>query len=70
MVPIAVQASSLLVFFCMNVNRKEEEEWDTGQQQQTYQFTQNNNIIHRLQVEHPTLTFIIHNKYIYISTLY
>ena len=38
------------------------------EQQQTYQFTQGYNILHRLQVHHLTLTFIIHNKY--ISTLY
>ena len=36
----------------------------TEQQQQTYQFTQGYNILHRLQVYHLTLTFIIHNKYI------
>ena len=35
----------------------------TEQQQQTYQFTQGYNILHRLQVNHITLTFIIHNKY-------
>ena len=35
----------------------------------TYQFTQGYNILHRLQVHHLTLTFIIHNKYIiYIHT--
>ena len=40
----------------------------TEQQQQTYQLTQGYNILHRLQVHHLTLIFIIHNKY--ISTLY
>ena len=38
------------------------------EQQQTCQFTQGYNILHRLQVHHLTLTVIIHNKY--ISTLY
>ena len=54
----------------MNVNRKEEE-GETEQQQQTYQFTKGYNILHRLQVHHLTITFIIHNKYkhyIYIHT--
>ena len=59
MVPITRQANSFLVFFCMHVNRKEED-GETKQQQQTYQFTQGYNILHRLQ--------IIHNKY--MSTLY
>ena len=56
----------LLENFCIYVkrleftkqNRKEEE---TEQQQQTYQFTQGYNILHRLQVHHLTLTYIIHN---------
>ena len=50
----------------MYVNRKEEEEGET-EQQQTYQFTQGLNILYRLQ-DYLTLTFIMHNKY--ISTLY
>ena len=33
----------------------------TEQQQQTYQFTQGSNILHRLQVHHLSLIFIIHN---------
>ena len=38
--------------------------WNEGtEQQQTYQFTQGYNILHKLQVHHLTL-FIIHNKYI------
>ena len=41
-------------------NRKEEEE-ETKQQQETQQFTQSYNSLHRLQVHHLTLTFIIHN---------
>ena len=57
----------------MHFNRKEEEEWEIEEgemeeQQQTYQFTQGYNILHRLQVHHLTLNFITHNKY--ISTLY
>ena len=69
MVPITRRASSFLVLFFIHViNRKEEEEGETEQQQQTYQFTKGCNILHRLQVHHLTLTFIIHNKY--ISTLY
>ena len=72
MVSIIRRASLFLVIFVCTVrgwsfqkqNRKEEEETE---QQQTYQFTQGYNILHRLQVHHLTLTFIIHNKY--ISTL-
>ena len=61
MVPIPRRASSFLV---VHVNRKEEEE--TEQQQQ---FTKGCNILHRVQVYHLTLTFIIHNQhYIYIHT--
>ena len=61
MVPIPRRAShSLLLFFVFN--RKEEEE-ETEQQQQTYQFTKACNILHRLNADHLTLTFIIHNKY-------
>ena len=56
MVPIPRRASSFLVVVFMHVNRKEEEEW------QTEQFTKGCNILHRLQVYHLTLTFIIHNK--------
>ena len=66
MVPIPRRASSfLVVVFIIHVNRKEEEEGETEQQQQ---FTKGCNILHRLQVYHLTLTFIIHNKY--TSTLY
>ena len=61
MVPIPRRARSFLV---VHVNRKEEEEGETEQQQ----FTKGCNILHRLQVYHLTLTFIIHNKY--TSTLY
>ena len=53
------------VFFCMQVNRKEEEETE---QQQIYQFIQRYNILHSLQVHLQTLTVIIHKKY--IRTLY
>ena len=38
------------------------------EQQQIYRFTQGYSNLHILQVHHLTLTFIIHNKYIY--TLY
>ena len=65
MVPIPKRASSFLVVVFIHVNRKEEEEGETEQQQQ---FTLGCNILHRLQVYHLTLTFIIHNKY--TSTLY
>ena len=64
MVPIPRRASSFLVVVFIHVNRKEEEEGETDQQQ----FTKGCNILHRLQVYHLTLTFIIHNKY--TSTLY
>ena len=63
-VPIPRPASSFLVVVFIHVNRKEEEEGQTEQQQ----FTKGCNILHRLQVYHLTLTFIIHNKY--TSTLY
>ena len=64
MVPIIWRASSFLVFFVFPLrgwifhkpNRKEEEETE---QQQTYQFTQSYNILHRLQVH---LTFITHTN--------
>ena len=49
-------------------NRKEKEEKETKQQQQPYKFTQSYNILHRLQVHHLSLTFIMHNKCIYINT--
>ena len=65
MAPIPRLASSFLVVVFIHVNRKEEEEGETEQQQQ---FTKGCNILHRLQVYHLTLTFIIHNKY--TSTLY
>ena len=48
-----------------NGSHSEEEEGETEQQQQ---FTKGCNILHRLQVYHLTLIFIIHNKY--TSTLY
>ena len=56
MVPIPRRASSFLVVVFIHVNRKEEEEGETEQ------FTKGCNILHRLQVYHLTLTFIIHNK--------
>ena len=62
MVPIPRRASSFLVVVFIHVNRKEEEK------EETEQFTKGCNILHRLQVYHLTLTFIIHNKY--TSTLY
>ena len=42
MVPITGRASSFFefLFVCMYVNRKEEEEGETEQQLQSYQFTQ------------------------------
>ena len=46
----------------MYVNRKEEE-GETEQQLQSYQFTQGYITLHRLQVHHVTLNFIIHNQY-------
>ena len=64
MVPIPRRASSFLVVVFIHVNRKEEEEGETEQ------FTKGCNILHRLQVYHLTLTFIIHNKYTSILYLY
>ena len=66
-----LRAHSLYFWSFQKQNREDE---GTEQQQQTYQFTQGYNILHRLQVHHLTLTFIIHNKiniyqhYIYIHT--
>ena len=62
MVPFLRRASSFLIVVFIHVNREEEEEGETEQ------FTKGCNILHRLQVYHLTLTFIIHNKY--TSTLY
>ena len=79
MVPITRRTSSFLVVLCVlrgwsfqKQHRKEEKEGETEQQQQqqTYQFTQGYNILHRLHVPHLTLTFIIHNIYIYINTIF
>ena len=62
------RAHSLLCF-CIQIIRKENEKGEI-EQQQTHQFTKGCNILHRLQVHHLTLTFIIHNNiyqnYIYI----
>ena len=67
MVPIQGERAHFLYFLEFSKS--------TEQQQQTYQFTQGYNILHRLQVHHLTLIFIIHNKYISFirecgSTLY
>ena len=59
MVPITRGASSFLFVVFIHVNRKVEEEGETEQQQ----FIKGCNILHRLQVYHLILTFIIHNKY-------
>ena len=70
MVPITGRGSSFFEYsFCMYVNRKEEEDGETEQQLQSYQFTQGYITLHRLQVHHLTLTFIIHNQY-YVNTLF
>ena len=62
MVPITGRASSFLVFLEFSKNKRESVE---RTKQQTNQFTQGYNILHRLQLHHLTLTFIIHNKYLY-----
>ena len=52
--------------------KKIERKGGSDKKQQTYQFTQGYNILHRLQVHHLTLTFIIHNIntiFIYIYEL-
>ena len=56
------RAHSLLLLLYMLIERRRRK---TEQQQQ---FTKGCNSLHRLQVYHLTLTFIIHNKY--TSTLY
>ena len=64
MVPIPRRASPFLVVVFIHVNRNEEDEGETEQ------FTKGCNILHRLQVYHLTLTFIIHNKYTSTLCLY
>ena len=61
MIPITGLASSFLVV--LEFQKQNREEGGTELQQQTYQFTQGYNILHRLQVHHLTLAFILHNKY-------
>ena len=60
--------SSFLVFLVFSKTNQRGE--GTEQQQQTYHFTQGYSILHRLQVHHLTLTFIItiniYQHYIYI----
>ena len=71
MVPIIGRASLFLVFFVCTLrgwsfqkqNRKEEKETE---KQQTYQFTQSYNILHRLQVHCVTLNSNINTTFIYI----
>ena len=60
MVPIPRRASSFLVVVFIHVNTKEEDEGETEQ------FTKGCNILHRLQVYHLTLTFIININTIFI----
>ena len=57
MVPITGRASSFVVFFKFKKQQQKK--------QQTNQFTQGYNTLHRLQLHNLTLTFIIHNKYLY-----
>ena len=63
MVPITgrMRPFLLLLEFSKNIYI---EEGVTEQIKQAYQFTQGYNILHRLQVHHQILTFIINNKYI------
>ena len=73
MVPITGRASSfVVVVFCMHVGKGGGGGGGGGEteQQQTYQFTQGYNILHRLQVHHLIITFIIQNKYILTLYLY
>ena len=55
------RAHSLLLFLYMLIERRR-------RRGDTEQFSKGCNILHRLQVYHLTLTFILHNKY--TSTLY
>ena len=61
MVPITGRARSFLVF--LEFKKEKEKRMGDRTKQQAYQFTQGYNILHRLQLHHLTLTFIIHNKY-------
>ena len=63
--PLQGERTHSLYFWSFQKQNREE---GGGTEQQTYQFIQGYNILHRLQVHHLILTFIIHNKY--ISTLY
>ena len=62
--------SDIPIFFCMYVNRKEEEDAETEQQLQSYQFTQGYITLHRLQVHHYNLysQSILCQHSIYIHT--
>ena len=62
MVPITRRASSFIVFFVCTLIERRRRRGETEQQQQTYHSTQGYNILHRLQVYHLTLTFIIHRN--------
>ena len=68
MVPITGRARSFLLF--SEFSKTKQRGGGTEQQQQIYQFTQGYNILHRLQVHHLTLIFIIHNKYLYQHYIY
>ena len=65
MVPITERARLFLLVFKNKIERRGRQ----NKNKQAYQFTQCYNILHRLQVHHPILTLIIHDKYIiYIHT--
>ena len=66
MVPITGRARSFLLVFKNKIDRRG---GGGGGRQNKNNRPINLNILHRLQVHHPILTFIIHNKYmIYIHT--
>ena len=61
--PLQGERAHELIPCIFEFSKTKQREEGTEQQQQTYQFTQGYNILHRLKVHHRTLTFIIHNKY-------
>ena len=63
--PLQGKRAHSLYFWSFQKQKQNREEGGTKQKQQTYQFTQSYNNLHRLQVHHLTLTFIVNTIYIH-----
>ena len=63
--PLQGERAHSLYFWSFQKQKQNREEGGTKQKQQTYQFTQSYNNLHRLQVHHLTLTFIVNTIYIH-----